>query len=233
MKLALISDIHANLEAFEAVLADIARQEIAEIYCLGDIVGFGPDPSQCIDLAMNLTCCILGNHDLVALDATDGIGAAIDGGTQRLPANEAHDAQDRARRRDFLVSLPHQRREPGRLFVHGSPRNPLHEYIFPEDAYNERKMSQIFSLVDRHCFHGHTHVPGILTESRVFLSPEAIGYEYRLTDEKALINVGSVGQSRDGDVRACYVVLEDDLVRFRRVDYSFEETIRKLKGPTK
>jgi diadenosine tetraphosphatase ApaH/serine/threonine PP2A family protein phosphatase len=233
MKLALISDIHANLEAFEAVLADIARQEITEIYCLGDIVGFGPDPARCIDLAMKLTCCILGNHDLAALDATDGTGAAIDGGTQQLLDQQARNVPGQARRRDFLASLPLKRREQGRLFVHGSPRNPVHECIFPEDIYNERKLSQVFSLVDRHCFHGHTHIPGILTESRVFLSPEEIGYEYRLTDERALINIGSVGQPRDGDVRACYVVLDDDLVLFRRVDYPFEETIRKIKGPPK
>ena len=85
----------------------------------------------------------------------------------------------------------------------------------------------------RHCFHGHTHIPGILTESLVFFRPEEIGHEYRLTSEKALVNVGSVGQPRDGDVRACYFVLEDDVVRYRRVDYPFEGTVRKLKGPAK
>jgi len=72
-----------------------------------------------------------------------------------------------------------------------------------------------------------------LTESLVFFRPEEIGHEYRLTSEKALVNVGSVGQPRDGDVRACYVVLENDVVRFRRVDYPFEETIRNLRGPPK
>ena len=85
-------------------------------------------------------------------------------------------------------------------------------------------------LIERYAFQGHTHVPGVFTEDCRFLSPDEIDYEYRLGDEKAMINVGSVGQPRDGDPRACYVVLEDGLVRFRRIDYGFEETIRKIYG---
>lgn len=129
---------------------------------------------------------------------------------------------------DFLGELPRNHRENGLLFVHGSARNPLNEYVFPEDIYNQRKMEKIFSLIENTCFQGHTHVPGVFTQSMNFLSPEEINYTYRLTEEKTMINVGSVGQPRDGDPRSCYVVLEDGVVNFRRVSYEMDKTIQKI-----
>ncbi len=135
---------------------------------------------------------------------------------------------DNAKRWDFLGELPRNRRENGYLFVHGSARNPLNEYVFPEDIYNQRKMEKIFSLIEHHCFQGHTHVPGVFTQSLNFLSPEEVNYAYRLTDEKTMVNVGSVGQPRDGDPRSCYVILEEGVVNFRRVAYDFEKTIQKI-----
>ena len=112
--------------------------------------------------------------------------------------------------------------------MHGSARNPLNEYVFPEDIYNKRKLEKIFALITQYVFQGHTHVPGVFTENFNFFSPEEINNEYRLTKEKVMINVGSVGQPRDGNPRSCYVVLEDDVVRFRRVEYPFEKTIAKI-----
>ena len=91
-------------------------------------------------------------------------------------------------------------------------------------------MEKIFALIQRYSFQGHTHVPGVFTEDCRFLSPDEIDYQYRLGEQKAMVNVGSVGQPRDGDPRACYVILEDGLVRFRRIEYPFEETIRKIRG---
>ena len=116
----------------------------------------------------------------------------------------------------------------GYLYVHGSARNPLNEYVFPEDVYNQKKMEKIFSLIERCCFQGHTHVPGIFTESCRYLSPDEIDFEYSLGDEKVMVNVGSVGQPRDGDNRACYVIQEGDKVSFRRVAYPFATTIEKI-----
>ena len=113
----------------------------------------------------------------------------------------------------------------------GNKRNPLNEYVFPEDIYNRRKMEKIFALVEKHVFQGHTHVPGVFTEDFRFYSPDEFENLYRLGDEKTMINVGSVGQPRDGDPRSCYVILEDDptpQVRFRRVEYALEETIQKI-----
>jgi len=231
VKRALISDIHSNLEGFEAVLADIRGQGITEIYCLGDIIGYGPNPRECIDLVMKCDVCLLGNHDQGALFDPEGFNTgaerAIFWTRDQLESSRGNPAEN-ARRWDFLGELPRNRREDNLLFVHGSARNPLNEYVFPEDIYNQRKMEKIFSLIERHCFQGHTHVPGVFTQGLNFLSPSEINYEYRLTDEKTMINVGSVGQPRDGDRRSCYVVLEDGVVRFRRVEYPWEKTRQKI-----
>lgn len=229
MKRALISDIHSNLESLTAVLADIRAQGIEEIYCLGDIVGYGPNPRECIDLVMKCKVCLLGNHDQGALFDPEGFNTGAERAifwTREHLENSNSPAGNR--RWDFLGALPRNHREGPFLFVHGSARNPLNEYVFPEDIYNRRKMEKIFALVEKYAFQGHTHVPGVFTEDFRFLSPEEIDYEYRLGDGKVMINVGSVGQPRDGDPRACYVVLEDNLVRFRRVEYPVEETIRKI-----
>jgi predicted phosphodiesterase len=231
VKRALISDIHSNLESLEAVLADIKEQQISEIYCLGDIVGYGPNPRECIDKVMPCQVCLLGNHDQGALFDPEGFNSGAERAifwTRNQLENSGGSADQRHRRWDFLGELPRNHQDGELLFVHGSARNPLNEYVFPEDIYNKRKLEKIFALIQRHAFQGHTHVPGVFTESCQFFSPEELDGEYRLTDEKAMINVGSVGQPRDGDARACYVVLEDGLVRFRRVEYPVEQTIEKI-----
>src|SRR5204862_7684819 len=134
---------------------------------------------------------------------------------------------------EFLAERPRSYREDSFLYVHGSARNPLNEYVFPEDIYNQRKMERIFALVDRYCFQGHTHVPGIFTEQLPddlyqFHSPEEIEGTHRLDTRKTLCNVGSVGQPRDGDWRACYVVLDNDTIKFRRVEYDWQKTRDKI-----
>lgn len=232
MKRALISDIHGNLDALEAVLDDIRQQGVEEIYCLGDIIGYGPNPRECIDRVIaKCKVTILGNHDQGALFDPEGFNSGAEKAifwTRKQLESPQGRPEDNARRWDFLGELPRSRRENGFLFVHGSPRNPLNEYVFPEDIYNQKKMEKLFSLVEHHCFQGHTHVPGVFTQNMNFFSPEEIGYQYSLSDEKAMINVGSVGQPRDGDPRACYVIIDGDLIRFRRVDYPVEKTRQKI-----
>lgn len=231
MKRALISDIHSNLEGLEAVLADIRQQDIAEVYCLGDIIGYGPNPRECIDRVMDCQLCLLGNHDQGALFDPEGFNSSAERAifwTRAQLESPEGDPDANALRWDFLGQLPRNRRDNGFLFVHGSARNPLNEYVFPEDIYNQRKMEKLFSLIERFCFQGHTHVPGVFTQNLNFFSPEEIGYEYKLGDEKLMINVGSVGQPRDGDRRSCYVVLHDDRLEFRRVEYNVDETARKI-----
>jgi predicted phosphodiesterase len=235
VKRAIISDIHSNLEALQAVLADIQDQGIKETYCLGDLVGYGPNPCEVIDEVMKCQVCLLGNHDQGALFDPEGFNTGAERAifwTRAQLENGNGSPAIRQGRWDFLGELPrnHQEQEGKLLFVHGSARNPLNEYVFPEDIYNKRKLDKIFALIPQHAFQGHTHVPGVFTlgETFNFSSPEEINYQYRLGREKAMINVGSVGQPRDGNPRACYVVLDDDLVRFRRVDYDFDKTIAKI-----
>jgi len=234
LKRAIVSDIHSNLEALEAVLADIKQQGITEIYCLGDIIGYGPNPRECIDLVMNFDVCILGNHDQGAMFDPEGFNAGAERAilwTREQLEKPIGDPDQNARRWDFLGELPRNRRENGFLFVHGSARNPINEYVFPEDIYNQKKMEKIFALVEKHCFQGHTHVPGVFTHSLNFLALEdlaASNYSYRLTDDKTMTNVGSVGQPRDGDPRACYVILEGDTITFRRIDYDVNKTAQKI-----
>jgi diadenosine tetraphosphatase ApaH/serine/threonine PP2A family protein phosphatase len=230
---AIISDVHSNLEALEAVFADIAGQNIHEIYCLGDIIGYGPNPRECLDLVR--TRCkvtLLGNHDQAAIFDPKGFNPAAERATfwtrKQLEA-PIPNRQAAEERWEFLGELPTTHRDGDFLFVHGSPRKPVDEYIFPEDIYNPRKMQAIFGLVRRYCFQGHTHSPGIYTEDLQFYSPDEIDHTYRLGDPKVLCNVGSVGQPRDGDPRACYVVLEEPTIRFRRVPYDFEKTIDKIR----
>jgi predicted phosphodiesterase len=227
---AIISDIHGNLEALEAVLADIREQGISEIYCLGDIIGYGPNPRECIDLVMkHCQVTIIGNHDQAALFDPEGFNPGAERAIFWTRAQlESGDPAGNERRWEFLGELPRIRREPPFMYVHGSARNPLNEYVFPEDIYNQRKLERIFGLVEQYCFQGHTHIPGIFTDDYNFLAPEEFDYVYQLQDRKALINVGSVGQPRDGDNRACYVLLNDRTVTYRRVPYDFEKTAQKI-----
>lgn len=232
MKRALISDIHGNHEALRVVLNDIRDQGIREIYCLGDIVGYGPNPCECLDEVMSrCKVTILGNHDQAALFDPENFNPvavrAIYWTRERLESGPGNAAMIN-RRWDFLGEL-HKTHTDGKfLFVHGSTREPTNEYVFPEDVYNERKMDALFSRVEQYCFQGHTHLPGVFTEQNEFISPEECGYKYELGQGKLMVNVGSVGQPRDGDPRACYVILHDDHLIFRRLEYPLDETIRKI-----
>ncbi len=235
---ALISDIHGNLEALQAVLADIRQHNVDEIYCLGDVIGYGPNPCECIDKVMDCKMTLLGNHDQGAMFDPEGFNIPAERAifwTRAQMESASESREKREARWEFLAERPRRHQEGHFLYVHGSARNPLNEYVFPEDIYNQRKMDRIFALIDRYCFQGHTHVPGVFTESLPgenyqFLSPEEMDYVYQLEDRKTMCNVGSVGQPRDGDPRACYVLLDDRTIRYRRVDYDMDKTIQKIYG---
>ena len=235
---AIISDIHSNLEALTAVLDDIAKQKVDEIYCLGDIIGYGPNPRECVDKIMKASkVVILGNHDQGAMFDPEGFNIPAEKAifwTRSQLENAPGEARaKREERWEYLSERPRLHKENGYLFVHGSARNPLNEYVFPEDIYNQRKMDRIFGLVDKYCFQGHTHVPGVFIESLMsdvyeFYAPEDIDYAHKLDNRKTLVNVGSVGQPRDGDWRACYVLLDGLDLRFRRVEYDIDTTVKKI-----
>lgn len=232
MKLALISDIHGNLEALQAVLEDIRMQSVTDIYCLGDVIGYGPNPRECLDLVRRRTkACILGNHDQAAMFDPDGFNPvalrAIYWTREQLETGGGSQSQINERW-DFLGELPRFREDGDFLFVHGSVREPTNEYVFPEDVYDSRKMDELFRRLNRYSFQGHTHIPGVFTAAGEFLSPDECDYEYQLVGDKTMINVGSVGQPRDSNPQSCYVILENNTVYFRRVDYPMEETIQKI-----
>ena len=229
MKRAIISDIHANIEALDAVLADINSLGISEIYCLGDLVGYGPDPLPCIDAARELDLCLLGNVDLATIfDAEDNLGPPEHSVVWTRRQMEVSDPPSNEVRWDFLCNLLRQHREDDFLYVHGSAHYPVNEYVFPDDIRDRRKMERIFALVPRYCFQGHTHIPGVFRESGQFLRPAELSDGFQLDQEKVMINVGSVGQSRDGDPRACYAVLGENRVTFRRVEFDAETTAKKM-----
>jgi diadenosine tetraphosphatase ApaH/serine/threonine PP2A family protein phosphatase len=234
---AIASDIHSNLEAFRAVLDDIDGQGVERLILLGDLVGYGPDPVPCLELARQAgTTFVMGNHDEGAL--FDPVGYSPTAERAIYWTREQLDRADgRADARwEFLGSLPKAHQEGDFLFVHGSPRDPLHEYVFPEDMYNERKMGRIFPLIPRYCFVGHTHIASVFTEEpggepdrfNCTMPEEFEEDSFRLDGRKALINVGSVGQPRDGNPRACYVLFDGQTVRYRRVWYDVETTARKI-----
>ncbi len=228
---AIISDIHGNLEALQSVMADISEQQCDQIFCLGDIVGYGPNPLECLDLCRAFDAAILGNHDQGALFDPEGFSSNAEKAIfwTRDQLERINGEPERQRERlNFLAELQRNIREPNFLFVHGSARNPLNEYVFPEDIYNQRKIEKIFALVERYCFQGHTHVPGVFTDDGKYFHPNDIGHRHELTESKAMVNVGSVGQPRDGDPRSCYVILEGNVVEFRRVDYPITETAGKI-----
>lgn len=226
---AIISDIHGNLEALRAVVDDIRANKLDTVYCLGDIIGYGPNPCECIDMSMEFDFCLLGNHDNGALFDPEGFSTGAEKAIFWTRAQlEAATDVNAKKRWDFLATLPRTKRDDQKMYVHGTPRSPLSEYVFPEDVYNSRKIERIFAFIQQYCFQGHTHVPGVFTESCRYLSPKELGCQYELNSEKVMINVGSVGQPRDNDPRSCYVIVRDNNIEFRRVDYPITETRDKI-----
>ncbi|HUO10619.1 MAG TPA: metallophosphoesterase family protein [Phycisphaerae bacterium] len=211
--LAIISDIHANLEALTAVLADIDARGIKRIICLGDVVGYGPNPLECIDLVS--TRCefsLMGNHDFAIFFEPFNFNTAAENAAfwTRQQFENDPDISRRNRRWKYLGSMPTRMSNERFVCFHGSPRKPINEYVFPDDIYTApTKMAAIFDRFEHLCFVGHTHVPGVFIPDPDFYSPEELNNRYTITDERAMINVGSVGQPRDRNPDASYVILHD------------------------
>ena len=217
MKVAIISDIHGNRQAFEAVLDEIARGDAAEIWCLGDLVGYGADPDACVELAReHASVCLAGNHDLAVTGELPmdefSRGAA-------LAAQWTQDVID-PENLSFLSSLrPQAEGGPVGLY-HASPRDPIWEYVLSallaELCLDEQR--------SRVCLVGHSHVAlsfvrpeGDLTTGE----PRRGGTELDISAGEWLLNPGSVGQPRDGDARAAWMMLDLDgwVASYRRTEY--------------
>ena len=229
---AIVSDIHGNLEALTAVLAEIDRRAIQHIVCLGDIVGYGPNPMECLDLiATRSRAAIMGNHDFAVFYEPYNFNSGAESAsywTRKVFENDP-DLVRRANRWKYIGGLPVRIRTNEFLAVHASPRRPINEYIFPDDIYTSPgKFVSIFERFDRLCFVGHTHVPGVFLEGPDFYSPDELDQKFELTNEKAIVNVGSVGQPRDRDPRSSFVVVSDTSVEFVRVPYDVQTTVKKV-----
>lgn len=231
---AIISDVHGNLDALKVVLDDIARLGIKDIVCLGDVVGYGPEPRECLEIVNKVAkFTILGNHEAAVLAGvppsfTPRARQALEWTRKILLENEKEPASLRTARQKIMQAFKVQLRQDGVQYVHGSPRDPTHEYVMPRDASDKKKMADIFASLEDYCFCGHTHTPGIFT-STGFTHPSDMFDLYMLgTDEKVLVNVGSVGQPRDGDPRACYITFDGDTVVWHRVPYNVESTCKKI-----
>lgn len=240
---AIISDIHSNLEALTTVLADIEKRGIKTIYCLGDVIGYGPNPRECLDLVIEKTkWCVLGNHDYAIFYEPTNFNYAAEQASfwTRESLETEENKEPRDRRWSFLGELPMRRTLKVKLgnttalfdFVHASPRKPINEYVFPDDVYsNPVKVRILFEKVKHICFIGHTHLPGVFLDEPDFYLPTELGNVYPIIEgEKAIINAGSVGQPRDRDNRASYIYVEENEVHFVRLEYDFETTMKKIKA---
>lgn len=253
MRTALISDIHSNLSALETVLADIDSRGVDRILSLGDIVGYGPDPKECVDLvAKRCEWSLMGNHDFGVLYEPTNFNASAEAAaywTRRQleppkaedsSAGAEYDVAEAVRRWEFLGQLRVRVVFGPFLCVHGSPRRPINEYIFPEDPLNStKKIKDIFARIkpSRVCLVGHTHVSGVFTDDPDFLpAAEMTDGIYKFSaQESVIVNPGSVGQPRDLDPRASYAILETGenfepiSVQFIRLEYDIERTVEKIK----
>jgi len=216
MKYAVISDIHSNLEALQKAFEVIDENKADEIICLGDIVGYGANPNECVDL-IRLRCStiILGNHDaaVLHLSSSDDFNPIASKALQWT--SEQLTDQNKA----LLSSLPMTQRHRNILFVHSSPSSPeLWNYIV--DAEGAASAIRIFD--ERLCFIGHTHIPGIYSER---------GRVNSITrEERFLINVGSVGQPRDRNPMLAFGIFDSSTWEYRliRSEYDIGQAAEKI-----
>ncbi len=228
MKLAIISDIHSNLEAFLKVLEDIDAQGATDIICLGDSIGYGPDPESVVALLHRRNIPqVVGNHEAAVIRRADRywfnpVAQKALKKTTKLLSKETE---------DYIRSLPLFLKRFGSYFVHGSPPDSYRTYLF---EYEDEQLPGLFDAFDTPlCFVGHTHELAIISTRGEGFYRRELQHEKLVLDpdERHVINAGSVGQPRDGDNRAKYVLWNSDsrLLEVRYVDYDRETTARKIR----
>lgn len=233
-RIALISDIHSNLPALRAVLQDIEHQRVDRVYCLGDVVGYGPQPVECMQLVIDACSpekMIAGNHDHAVVHEPIGFNekarrAAL--WTNSVVKAGFFSFGAKKRRWKWLRELPTKMVEGDVLYVHASPRDHLEEYLLEEYTRGisflgedpQTLLQENFDLVEHTCFVGHTHRPGVITgDDFQWHSLGQMDYRWSIDERKTVINIGSVGQPRDGDARSCYVIFDGESAEWRRVEY--------------
>ncbi len=228
MRIVIISDVHSNVVALEAVLDALPAHD--EIWCLGDTIGYGPDPNPClITVRDRARYALTGNHDLACL----GEVSLADFNMLARIANQWNGKQIQSDLRAYIRTLPaHLDLPPDATLAHGSPRDPIWEYVL--DALVAIDNLSYFDTPV--CFIGHSHVPIIFAYhadgTHDFHHAEADETVQLQPDSRYIFNPGSVGQPRDGDPRAAYVLwdTESSMIHFRRVTYDIAETQRRMRA---
>jgi diadenosine tetraphosphatase ApaH/serine/threonine PP2A family protein phosphatase len=219
VRAAVISDIHGNLHALEAVLEDILREGADEVWCLGDVVGYGPHPNECCTLVRERTAvCLCGNHDLAVvggLDISDFSGDAAVAARWTQGVLEAAHA-------DWLRSLSPRADRAGTELYHGSPRDPVWDYVLSDEIAVASLQATVAPVV----LVGHSHIALALwlTDDQLDGGQASAGTVLPLGDRRSLLNPGSVGQPRDGDSRAAWLLLDLDAATcaFHRTTYDID-----------
>lgn len=226
MRCAILGDIHSNLTAFQAVLEDAkARGGFDEIWCLGDIVGYGPEPHQCLELLRQFShICVAGNHDWAAIgkiDTSDFNPVAAQ--ACQWTAQQLTDEDIR-----YLDSLPLTLTRDSFTLAHGSPRHPIWEYLLSLELAGDN----FNYFATAYCLVGHSHVPLVFEHlgTTVVYKPLTEGAEIQLGANRLIINPGGVGQPRDGDPRAAYAIYNADTqtICHYRVEYDIAATQKKM-----
>ncbi|HEX73991.1 MAG TPA: metallophosphoesterase family protein [Dehalococcoidia bacterium] len=227
MRYAIIADIHANLTAFTAVLDDIERRGgVEEVWCLGDIVGYGPDPHQCIELLCQYKhVCVAGNHDWAA------IGKMDTGDFNPDAADACHWTARQLTLEDtkYLESLPLVVQRGDFTLVHGSPREPIWEYLLSTSSAKQN----FAYFQSQFCLVGHSHVPLVFEYNETgacLVSEFPVDNILKLAKNRLIINPGGVGQPRDGDPRASYAIYDSQArsVTLYRVPYDIGATQARM-----
>ena len=224
MRIAVLSDIHSNLAALDAVTRDMQR--IDEVWVLGDVVGYGPQPNKVIATLQALGArTVMGNHDGAAIGTVDARDFNPDAGRAIAWTGQSLDDNARA----YLSALPEVRTDGDLTAVHGSPRDPVWEYVTSPGL----AALNFAAFETRLCLFGHTHIPIVFRQhgDTVVTIPVRPGAVVDLDASRCLINPGSVGQPRDGNPDSSYLVLDTDAGRleFRRVKYDIEATQRAMR----
>jgi diadenosine tetraphosphatase ApaH/serine/threonine PP2A family protein phosphatase len=227
MRIAVISDIHGNLHALEAVLAAITAVAVDRIWCLGDLVGYGPRPNECCALIRDRAAlCLAGNHDLGVLGALDLAEFSDEAAAAARWTREQLDEDARG----YLESLAPSAESEGLELFHASPRDPVWEYVLTEDA----AAAALALTRSPAVLVGHSHVALAVSQdgSRLAGGLAPPGTHAQFDERRFLLNPGSVGQPRDGDPRAAYLVLDLERSRaaFERVEYPIEQTQREIRA---
>jgi diadenosine tetraphosphatase ApaH/serine/threonine PP2A family protein phosphatase len=225
MRVAVISDVHANHHALSAVLRSIEDEVADEVWCLGDTVGYGPKPNECCDVVRDRAdLCLVGNHDLVALGELSVTDFNDEAAAAAVWTREVLTPESRT----FLRGLESVAHRDGVELFHASARDPVWEYILTEEAARATLELTAAAVV----LVGHSHVALALTRRDAEVSGGVAQDGARIDlDGRWLLNPGSVGQPRDGDPRAAWLLIdfEERFASFRRVPYSIEETQAEMR----